>query len=222
MTDIISLPQLQRIMPHSGKQAAKHINELNSAMFEFAIIDAYRVAPFLAQLAHESGELQSMSESFNYTPSAILATFNRKAQRFTPAQAEQYGRTAQHPANQQMIANVAYANRMGNGDVASGDGWRHRGSGGIQLTGKTNQTRCANYFGIPVAQIGDWLRTPEGAMRSAAWFWSISGANEAADKKDFDAVSDVVNIGRHTLAQGDSIGYTDRLEFYKVALTTLA
>jgi putative chitinase len=219
---MITLDQLIKIMPDARSRAGIFLAPLNAAMAEFGINTKARQAPFLAQFANETGQLASVAENLNYTPQAIIATFNRKVQRFTPAQAEQYGRTKAHAANQEMIANIAYANRMGNGAPETGDGWRHRGSGGIQLTGKDNQRTCAAHFGIPTGQIGEWLRTPEGACRSAAWFWQRAGCNEMADRYDFDAVSDAVNIGHDTAAEGDAIGYGDRLAFNIVANRVLA
>jgi len=150
-------------------------------------------------------------ENLNYKPEAILATFNTpKVKRFTPAQAEQYGRTATHAADQQAIANIAYANRMGNGDAKSGDGWRTRGGGWMQLTGTTNHHACADFFGIRRDVVGDWLATDAGAALSAAWFWHVNNLNRFADVDDVDGVSDCVNIGRKTLAIGDAIGYQER------------
>jgi putative chitinase len=130
--------------------------------------------------------------------------------RFTPAQAEQYGRTATHSADQQTIANIAYANRMGNGDAKSGDGWRTRCGGWMQLTGTTNHNACADFFGIHRNEIGDWLATDAGAALSAAWFWHVNNLNRFADVDDVDGVSDCVNIGRKTLAIRDAIGYQER------------
>lgn len=113
--------------------------------------------------------------------------------------------------NPRKIANKVYANRMGNGDEASGDGWTYRGAGLIQLTGKANQLACASHFGIAPEKIGVWLRTPEGASRSAAWFWDQHHLSTFALRGDFDGVCDIVNIGKKTEKIGDSIGYAGRL-----------
>jgi len=218
----ITLAQLTCIMPKAGVMAALYLPHVNAAMAEGGIDTKARQSPFLAQFAHETGQLARVSENLNYTPQAILDTFNRKVQRFTQAQARQYGRTADHAANQEMIANIAYANRMGNGDVASGDGWRHRGAGGFQVTGADNQRLCAVHFAIPFDQIGDWLRTPAGACRSAAWYWSERGCNALADAGNIDAISDVINIGRVTREQGDAIGFAERLALTNLATKVLA
>jgi putative chitinase len=111
---------------------------------------------------------------------------------------------------------------MGNGGPATGDGWRHRGAGGFQLTGKDIQRECAAYFRIPVDKVGDWLRTPEGACRSAAWYWWKTGCNTLADAGAIDAISDIVNIGRRTEVVGDSIGYGERVALTNAADKVLA
>lgn len=218
----ITLTQLKCAMPKLGVLAVAYLPWLNSAMDEFHIDVKGRQARFLAQLAHETGQLSRVVENLNYTPAALLATFNSKVVRITPAQAALYGRTDAHAADQVAIANQVYANRMGNGDPASGDGWRYRGAGGFQLTGKNNQLECAAYFRIPVDKIGEWLRTPEGVCRSAAWFWWKNGFNALADAGKDDAISDLVNIGRRTEKVGDSIGWADRIALTNNNLKVLA
>jgi putative chitinase len=188
--------ELLQIMPDAAASVEAFVDPLGAAMQEFEINTPKRQAAFLAQVAHESRQLSALEENLNYRPQAILATFNSSKQvRFTPAQAEQYGRTSEHPANQQMIANIAYADRGGNGNAASGDGWRYRGAGLIQLTFKNNQEACADHFGVPRDEIGAWLRTPQGACRSAANFWQVNGLNELADDGDFERITFKINGG---------------------------
>ncbi|WP_309662510.1 hypothetical protein [Sphingomonas sp.] len=188
--------ELLQIMPRATANADAFLPPLEAAMAEFGIDTPARQAAFLAQVAHESEQLSALEESLNYRPQAILDTFNTSThKRFTEEQAEMYGRTPAHPADQRMIASVAYANRGGNGDVASGDGWTFRGAGLIQLTFRSNQEACADHFGIPRAEIGAWLRTPEGACRSAARFWQIGGLNELADAGDFVRITVRINGG---------------------------
>ncbi len=206
--------ELLQIMPLAAANVDAFADPLNAAMAEFEIDTPGRQAAFLAQVAHESRQLSALEENLNYRPQAILATFNTPAHiRFTPAQAEQYGRTADHPANQQMIANIAYANRGGNGDVASADGWKYRGAGLIQLTFRNNQEACADHFGVPRERIGAWLRTPEGACRSAARFWRQNGLNELADAGDFKRITIKIN--------GGLIGQPDRVALWDTARDAL-
>lgn len=187
---------LLRIFPYAGINASVFAAPLTDAMARFRIDTPARQAAFLAQLGHESSQLNTVEENFNYKPQAILNTFNAHGvTRFTPAQAQQYGRTIDHPANQQMIANIAYANRHGNGDVDSGDGWTFRGAGLIQLTFRANHEACADFFGVPRANIGAWLRRTDGAALSAARFWREHGLNDLADAGDFDGITLRINGG---------------------------
>jgi len=188
--------ELLHIMPRAAAQADSFVLPLAAAMAEFGISTPQRQAAFLAQVAHESDQLSALEENMNYRPQAILDMFNTAAHvRFTPEQAELYGRTPAHPANQQMIANIAYANRGGNGDAASGDGWTFRGAGLIQLTFRNSHEACADHFGVPRGEIGRWLRTPEGASRSAARYWQENGLNELADAGDFVRITIRINGG---------------------------
>ncbi|GGD00164.1 glycoside hydrolase family 19 protein [Undibacterium terreum] len=206
--------QLIAIMPLAGTRAALFLPTLVSAMAEFDIKSSARQAAFLAQIAHESGELARVEENLNYRAAGLCKTWPKRFP--TLADAVPY----EHQPEK--IANKVYADRNGNGNEASGDGWRYRGAGLIQLTFKNNQAACAAYFGKPVDQIGDWLRTPEGACRSAGWFWKINNINTWADKGDFDGVCDAVNTGHKTEAIGDAIGYPERLAFWNVAKKVLA
>jgi len=201
---------LLRIMPSATARADAFLAPLNAAMAEFAIDTPSRQAAFLAQIGHESRQLAAVEESLNYRPQALLDTFNTSSKiRFTPAQAELYGRTDDHPADQRMIASIAYANRGGNGDVESGDGWTYRGAGLIQLTFRDNHEACADHFGIPRDQIGAWLRTPEGASRSAARYWKLNGLNELADAGDFVRITIRIN--------GSLRGQPDRIALWSAA-----
>lgn len=183
-------------MPAAGARVDAYVAPLACAMAEFGVNTPARQAAFLAQVAHESRQLLAVEENLNYRPQALLATFNTATLvRFTPEQAELYGRTQDHPANQRMIANIAYANRGGNGDAASGDGWTYRGAGLIQLTFRDNHEDCADYFGVLREQVGAWLRTPEGAARSAARYWQRNGLNQLADAGDFVRITIRINGG---------------------------
>jgi putative chitinase len=208
---IVTASIIRHVAPQCGANAAAVAVALQPALDRFGITTRRRLAHFLAQVAHESGGFVRKRESLNYTPAAILSTFNTRAiQRFTLAQAEQLGRTSAHAADQQAIANIAYANRMENRGPESCDGWRTRGAGWIQLTGTTNHHACADFFSIPRDTIGAWLATDAGAALSAGWFWQLNNLNRFADVDDIDGVSDCVNMGRKTERIGDAIGYQER------------
>lgn len=216
----ITLTQLKATMPKIGVLAVSYLPWLNSAMAEFHIDTTKRQAPFLANLAHETGDLNCVVENLNYSADGLANTWPSRFAKKDAAGKYLVADDGRRVPNAlglelhrrpELIANTVYANRMGNGDVASGDGWRFRGSGGIQLTGRDNQMACAAYFRIPVDRIGDWLRSPEGVCRSAAWYWWRAGCNELADAGKNDALADLVNIGHLTKEVGDAIGYSDRL-----------
>lgn len=208
---IVTAETIRRVAPQCGSNAAAVAAALQPALERFGITTRRRLAHFLAQVAHESGGFTHKRENLNYTPAAILATFNtRTVTRFTPAQAERYGRTAAHPADQIAIANVAYANRMGNRGSESGDGWRTRGAGWMQITGTANHNAVADFFGLSRDTIGGWLSTDMGAALGAGWFWHVNNLNRFADLDDVDGVSDCINIGRKTERIGDAIGYVER------------
>lgn len=186
-------------------EAAAFYDELVRAMDEFGIVTPRREASFLATVIHESQGFKRLEENLNYSAEGLCKTW---PSRFNPVNALNYARQPQK------IANKVYANRMGNGGEASGDGWRFRGAGLIQLTFRDNHQACGNYFGITLSRVPGWLRTPEGACRSAGWFWDLNQVNEYADADDFDGVCDLVNRGHRTAAIGDAVGFAHRMNLY--------
>lgn len=204
--------QLRQAMPHCD--AAAYMPYLNPALVEFQINTPLRVASFLANVAHESSELRTLAENLNYSSQGLMKTWPSRFLMF--ADADRY---AYHPEE---IANFVYANRMGNGDEASGDGWAHRGLGAIQITGKTAQLAFCTYSGVPPEYITKWLQTPEGAIRSAGWFWMTHGLNQAADTNDFDRVCDLINIGHATEKYGDALGFRSRLAYFNTTRIAIA
>lgn len=197
---------LREIMPSVGTRAETYTPALSKAMAEFGITTHLRQAAFLAQVLHETMGLKALTESFNYTPPAILATFNTaERKRFTPAMAEEYGRTNTHGAQQAKIASTAYANRMGNGDIESGDGWKFRGRGFFHLTGRDNYAACGKTLKLDLLARPDLIEFPEGAARSAGWFWLTNGLNALADADNIVALSKRVNGGTNGLAERVSL-----------------
>lgn len=208
---MLSLDQLRKIMPQAP--AGAFIVPLQQTLTKFAIADGKEVAAFLATLSHESAQLTKLEENLNYSADALHKVW---PQRFPPAVAAAYARQPER------IANRAYADREGNGGEASGDGWRNRGAGGIQLTFENNHAAVGAYFDIERAKVAAWLRTPAGACLSAGWFWTVNHIAPLARAGDFDGVCDVVNRGKKTAAIGDSIGWAERLNAYYTTLRGLA
>jgi len=209
----ITVEQLLKIAPGVGPAAGVYVAALNSAMSRFLINTPQRAAHFLAQIVHESGELASMRENLNYSATNLRNTWPSRFRSIEIAMLYQ--------RQPEKLANYVYANRMGNGDEKSGDGWRYRGAGWIQITGKKNHIEVAGALSV-MGDIGAWLATVNGAALSAAWFWWKSGCNRWADVGNVDALSDIINIGHRTERVGDSVGYDKRLTLTKHCLAVLS
>lgn len=166
---------------------AKH---LDKAMIESNIRTKNQQAMFLAQILHESAMLSAVVENLNYSELNLTKVFKKYFDRTT---AKKYARQPQK------IANRVYANRMGNGNEMSGDGWKYRGRGLIQLTGKENYINCGKDLGVDLIKNPDYLITPEGAARSAGWFWRKNKLNFSADKGDIITNTKIINGGSNGL-----------------------
>lgn len=200
---MITSDLLKECYPQATPQACEAFAEpLAAACDEFEINTPQRLAAFLAQIGHESGNLRFVKENLNYSAQGLRKTFPKYFP--TDDVATQYQR------NPEAIANRVYANRMGNGSESSGDGWRYRGRGLIQLTGKDNYMKCMKELNI-----GDpgYFETPEGASRSAGWFWSSRKLNAEADVGDIRKMTKLIN--------GGFIGLEDRIKHYEHILHIL-
>jgi putative chitinase len=193
--------------------AAPWVAPLMTAMAHFDINTPTRAAPFLANLAHESQRFSRGRENLNYTtPERLLKIFGRRIRR---SEVQQFLR---HP---EKLANRVYANREGNGNEASGDGWRYRGGGPMGLTFRNNYLKCEKATGLPLVQQPELIEEPEAGAMAGAWFWGANCLNQVADQGNFDAICDIINLGHRTKAVGDSHGYEDRLALYKSAKAAL-
>lgn len=199
--------QLMKIMP-ACVDPANWVPALNGAMTRFDITNAKRMAAFLAQIAHESGQLTRLSENLNYSAKRLMQVWPNRFP--TTEKALQYER------NPEKLANYVYAKRIGNGDEASGDGWNYRGRGIIQLTGRGNYRAAAQGVGLPLEEQPDLLVQPEPAALSAAWFWKSHGLNELADDgnddndtEDFRTITKRIN--------GGTVGLKERMALWEEA-----
>ena len=197
----VTADQLVEAFELSPANAAKYVDALNEAMWEFEIVTNQQKAMFLAQCCHESGHFRAVSENLNYSSDGLKRVFPKYFRTVDPAG---YNRKPEK------IANRVYASRMGNGDEASGDGWRFRGRGLIQLTGKNNYMSCGDDLEVDLLAHPEYLESPEGAARSAAWFWWQNDLNILADRGDIKACTKKIN--------GGYIGLDDRVELYEGAL----
>lgn len=178
-----------KILTDFAPALAKDAEALAAILNASNVNTKLRVAHFLAQAAHESGLFTVTTENLNYSADALGKTFKKYFP--TPALQQQYARKPE------AIANRAYANRMGNGPEASGDGWKHRGRGYFQLTGKDNYTKYSKsaYGDDRILKTPDLLAQPIDALKSAIWYWETNNLSKWADKDDVVSVSKVVNLG---------------------------
>jgi len=183
-------------------------NALCQILPEYEINTPQRVAAFIAQCAHESGNFKFLKENLNYKAASLRKVFPKYFS--DDAIANDY---ANRPNKQEAIANRIYANRMGNGDESTGDGFRYLGRGLIQLTGKNNYTIFAASIDTPVEEIPEYLQTFEGAVQSACWFWEQNKLNQWADAGDILTLTKRIN--------GGTIGLEDRKKHYAHALHVL-
>lgn len=189
----MTIENLQSIMPKaSPEHLNKYLDALNEEMQKAEINTPLRVAHFIAQLAHESGNFRYHTENLNYSAKALRAVFGKYFP--TNDEAEAYERQPEK------IANRVYADRMGNGDEASGEGWKYRGRGLIQLTGKDNYTRCSAALDLDLVNEPEQVaENPNIAVAAAAWFWNQRKLNDYADQDDVKAITKRINGGYHGL-----------------------
>jgi len=154
------------------KIPSKVLDELPSVIDTFKINSINKLSNFLAQCAHESGNFKFVTENLNYSAEGLLKIFPKY---FSKETAEIAARKPE------MIANIVYSNRMGNGDKASGDGWKYRGRGYIQLTGKVNYSQFGNFIGVDLLKDPD-LVVSKYALTSAAWFFEYKNLWLLADR----------------------------------------
>ena len=180
-----------------------------SLFARFEVDTSLRMAHFMAQIEAESG-LKPARESLYYTSiSGLRASFYTPFKDKTDSFVKSYLRNSEH------CANYVYANRGGNGDPSTGDGYKYRGGGLIQRTFKDGYARLSEVTGVDFVANPDLIVEEANAVMDALVFWQDNKLNRYADADDLDAVSDQINIGRQTLKEGDANGYTHRAECLK-------
>lgn len=204
----------------NAEQLSKlHINPdlagpLNETFERFNISTIRQQAAFIGQCGHECGNFKVFEENLNYRAETLMKLWPK---RFPTLEfAKQYER------NPKKIANSVYSNRMGNRDEASGDGWRFRGSGALQLTGHSNFYHAGKALGVDFVMEPELVRTPKYALLTAGWFWSTHGCNELAESG-----APLDNEGRPTWINltkkinGGTIGLADRVKHTLEAIVVL-
>jgi len=210
---VITLQQFRQLVPNTkypqqwydtlfGKQTELGGKTL---LEEYQINTPRRIAAFMAQCGQESGGFVFLSENLNYSAQGLMRTFAK----YFPDQSTAMA----YARNPEKIANRVYANRMGNGDEASCDGFRYRGRGLIQVTGKDNYFWFASSLEITPEEAAEYMQTFEGAAQSACWYWETASLNKLADAGDILTMTKRIN--------GGTIGLEDRKKHYEHALHVL-
>lgn len=188
------------------------LEPLNECFDKYSINTPKRQASFLGQVLHESNHLKSLVENLNYGAKGLMATWSKRF----PTQEI----AAQYERNPEKIANKVYADRLGNGSEESGEGFKYRGRGAIQCTGKSNYEACGKSLGVLLGDpnldlIGspELLEQPQYAILSAGWFWDTHGLNQRADIGDIVGISKVIN--------GGTLGLEERQQLTQKALGVL-
>ena len=201
---ILTKAQLQQILP-GNPYIDFWYSALERCLPDYEINTPSRVAAFMAQCAHESGQFKFLKENLNYRAESLCRVWPKYFPNIDVAR--QY---AQKP---EMIANRAYGGRMGNGPEETGDGWKFCGRGLIQLTGRNNYQAFADSIETPIDDIPEYLQTFEGAVQSACWFWESNNLNVFADKGDMLNLTKRIN--------GGTLGLEDRMKHYNHILHVL-
>lgn len=203
----LTLEQLKKLLS-SNPYVAHWYDALSQLLPDYEINTSERIAAFIAQCSHESNGFTALKENLNYKPASLRKIFAK----YFPSD-ELANAYCSMPNKQEAIANRVYANRMGNGDESSGDGYRYCGRGLIQLTGKDNYTWFAASLNISADEASEYLATFEGAAQSACWFWENNNLNQWADAGDIVKMTKIIN--------GGTIGLEDRIKHYEHALHVL-
>lgn len=200
------------------KNPEKWLDAVQATCDRFEINTDKRIAAFLAQTAHESGGYTMLEENLNYSAETMAVVWpNRFAEKGPDGKyIKENGKNKPNKfalalhRKPEMIANVVYSARMGNGTIESGEGWKYRGRGLKQLTGKDNYTRCGKAIGIDLVDRPELLLAPDYAALSAGWFWEANKLGAFADNDDFVGMTKKIN--------GGTIGLADREARYKAVL----
>lgn len=194
--------QLKKLFPRM-EMVDCWVDELNKQLEEAGITTKEQVAMFLAQCGHESGNFTRFTENLNYSTDRLLAVFPKYFK--TRADAEKVARRPQE------IANIVYANRMGNGDSKSGDGWKYRGRGIIQLTGRQNYVKFTNYIKKPeLLEKPDEFNTIHYYVKMAVWYWKVNA---------LETISNIETVTRRI--NGGLNGIEERKKLFKQIMETL-
>jgi len=198
--------KVEALLP-TNNHADEWFELMKDMLPKYKINTVDRVAGFIAQCSHESRQFTVLKENLNYSADALNLIF--------PKYFKKLGRDADdYHRDPEAIANVIYANRMGNGNIKSGEGWKFRGRGVIQLTGKNNYKAFAKNINKSLNETIDYIKSKKGALESACWYWNSRNLNDTADDKDIIKMTKKIN--------GGTIGLEDRKHHWEEALAILS
>lgn len=193
---IVTAERIQTLAPRLAAARADQLaSEVEAARASFGVGTPLAVAHFMAESCWESGYFARLEEDLLYTHAAVIAgTF--------PHLADRADELVGKPED---LANAAYAGKNGNGDEASGDGWRYRGRGLFALTGRANYAAAAAALGIDLVGNPDQVAQPRGAVHTALWFWRMRGCNAQASADNVEGVTRLINGGTNGLLQRQAL-----------------
>jgi putative chitinase len=186
--------------------SADWVDPLNETFERFGIVTHNQQAMFIGQCSHECGNFRLLEENLNYKAATLMKLWPKRFP--TQEKANEFS------GNPKKIANSVYSSRMGNRDENSGDGFRFRGRGIIQLTGHSSYFHCGKALGVDFVANPDLVSSPKYAALSGGWFWSTHNLNSPADALDYTKVTKIIN--------GGTIGLDDRIKHVQQALAVLA
>ena len=198
---MVNAEQLKQL--HIG---AEWVDALNETFTRFNINSNNQKAMFIGQCSHECGNFRLLEENLNYRAETLMKLWPKRFPSLEFAK--------QYEKNPRKIANSVYANRMGNRDEASGDGYRFRGRGALQCTGHSTYFHAGKALGVDFVMQPDLVATPKYAALTAGWFWETHKLNPPADALDYTKVTKIIN--------GGTIGLDDRIKHVQHALAVLA
>ena len=201
---MITVEQLQKILPHNTTLNSL-CSVLNDLLPKYDINTKNRIAGFLAQCAVESIEFTTLKENLNYGPQSLMRTW--------PKLFPYVGIAEQYAHQPEKIANYVYANRYGNGNELSGDGWLYRGRGAIQTTFHDNYKVFAVSIGLPLDEVISYCETLVGAVESACFYWKLHNINQACDADNIEDMTHRINPAE--------LGLTQRTMYYEKAKSLL-
>ena len=210
---LVNEQTIARALPRCTR-ALDWANALNPALEKYSINTVARISSFIAQTGYESGQYNQLVENLNYSSAQRLM-------KIWPKRFPNSVSTDTYVSSPQRLGNFVYSNRLGNGAPNSGDGYRYRGRGILQLTGRSNYNEASKELGVDLVSNPDLLTEPKHAAMSAAWFWSTRGLNALADDKTSDDdLEDFAEITRRI--NGGTVGLQARLALFKDVESTFA